>query len=110
MGAAQELAVGHAGQDDVVGELRLAGHLGPRVDLRKRAADDREAVFRHGWALPHPLGSPAAAPRPALHAQGGQLDRVEDLGVAGAPAEVPGQRVLTSSRVGLGRRRGGPGR
>src|SRR5882724_13434816 len=41
---------------------------------------------------PYPLGSPAAA-LPS-HAQGGELDRIQDLRVARAPAEIPGQGVL----------------
>jgi hypothetical protein len=39
-GRAEEPAVQHPGKEEIVGELRLAGHLGRRVDLRERAPDD----------------------------------------------------------------------
>ena len=45
--APQQLAVGHARHQEVVGELGLADDLGPRVDLGQRLADDREAVLSH---------------------------------------------------------------
>jgi hypothetical protein len=47
VGAAQKLRVRHARQEEIVGVLRLADHLRPRVDLRQRPADDRELVLGH---------------------------------------------------------------
>src|SRR5262249_1614429 len=46
----QELGVGHARQHEIVGVPRLAGDLGPRVDLGQWLADDRELVLRHRLA------------------------------------------------------------
>jgi hypothetical protein len=40
VGAPQQLAVGHPRHDEIVGEARLPDHLGPRVDLGQRLADD----------------------------------------------------------------------
>jgi len=40
--AAQNLAVKHARQKDVVGKLRLAGALGARIDFAKGLADHIE--------------------------------------------------------------------
>ena len=40
--AAEDLAVKHARQKDIVGKLRLAGTLRPRVDFAERFADDVE--------------------------------------------------------------------
>ena len=50
MRAPQQLGVGHAGQDQVVGVLGLAGHLGPGVDLGQRLPDDGEALLLHALA------------------------------------------------------------
>ena len=57
--APQELAVGHPRQHHVVGELRLAGDLGPGVDLGERLADDRELAVLHAFDT-------SAVPRLAL--------------------------------------------
>ena len=55
VGAAQQLAVGHARQDQVVGVAGLPGDLGPGVDLGERLADDGElggALSLTGRRLP----------------------------------------------------------
>ncbi len=43
--AAEQLAVDHARQDQVVGVASLAGHLGPGVDLGQGLTDDTEGFF-----------------------------------------------------------------
>ena len=48
--ASQQLGVGHAGQDEIVGEPGLARDLGPRVDLGQRLADHRKLARAHALA------------------------------------------------------------
>ena len=50
VGAAKQLGVGHARQEQIVGILRLPDDLRPRVDFRERPADDRELVLGHARA------------------------------------------------------------
>ena len=82
-GRPQQPAVEHARQDDVVGEARLAGDLGARVDAAARPSDDassaRLIVRLSGICADQPLRR--------------RLDGFDDLQVAGAAAQVARQRL-----------------
>ena len=117
---AQELAVEHPRQHHVVGELRLAGDLRGAVDLAVGAADD---AGHAAASVVGRLARPAAVSRDAArwrvrssksypysdllarhgllaaHPGGGELDGLEDLDVAGAAAEVPGERLADLRRA-----------
>src|SRR5712692_6465954 len=88
MPAAQELAVGHARHQEVVGELDLADHLGPGVDLGQRLADDREAVFLHARAPFMRNAASSTASRIFMY----PVHR----------HRLPASATLISSRVGVG--------
>ena len=51
-GAAEELGEGHAREHEVVGVFRVAGDLGPGVDLGQRLPDDGELRGAHRDSLP----------------------------------------------------------
>ena len=111
LGRAEDFAVEHARQRDVVGEARLAHALRARVHLAEGLADRpsvlaplrffpvrlHRLLFVAVDALARQLGLFAA------HARGGQLDRLVNLDVAGAAAEVAGEGFfdLFARRVGV---------
>jgi hypothetical protein len=78
--AAQDLAEDHAGQLHVVGVGRLARDLLEAVGARQRAPDDRALVAGGGVLADLELAR-------------GVLDRVDDLGVARAAADVAPDRL-----------------
>src|SRR5258708_18339194 len=88
MPAAQELAVGHARHQQVVGELGLADHLGPGVDLGQRLADDREAILLHVRAPLMRRAASSTASRILVY----PVHR----------HRLPARACLISSRVGMG--------
>jgi hypothetical protein len=61
VGAAQELGVRHARQEEIVGVFRLADDLRPGIDFRERPADDRELVLGHERASWRPMRRAASS-------------------------------------------------
>ena len=86
--AAEQLAVGEARQDHVVGELGLAGDLGPGIDLGQRLADDRELAVLHTRAPLMRRAANSTASRILVYPVHRQ--------------RLPARATRTSSRVGVG--------
>ena len=94
---AQQLAVQHPRQHHVVGELRLARHLGRGVHLGVRAADDAGA-----WRLQNAPLTPALSPLRVEREHTGSLSRRERDRVRGALTTSP--RAAARSRRNQNRR------
>src|SRR5437899_13096083 len=95
MRASQELAVGHARQDQIVGVLGLAGHLGPGVDLGQRLPDDGEALLLHDARLSSTnltLASPGSSP-PAPRPRLGSIFRPSHARLPGSSPPAPPPRL-----------------
>ena len=89
---AQDLAVGHARQAQVVGVEGLAGGLGDGVGLAPPGPEHQEALGRLAEAQRHP----------AVHALGGHAHGLDDLGVARTAAEVAREGLADRLLAGVG--------
>ena len=112
MRGAEELAVEHAGENDVVGKAGLAGDFGAGVDAAAGFADDTEIfgigrgvafgrvgrIFRFGHR--QFLGSLGCAA--GGNSEDGGFDGFEDLQIAGAAAEIAGERFADLIAGGMG--------
>src|SRR5216117_313321 len=94
---AEESAVRHAWEEEVVGVLGFSDHLRPGVDLREGPTDDRELVFALGGAarvIAHrgtPIRKAASSTASRIFVYPVQRQR------------LPASASLISWRVGLGR-------
>ena len=104
---AEQLAVQHPREHDVIGEPRLPSHLRPPVDAPACLADHGAHRVSSPRSRASFARSPALAkvgartPRPQL--LGGLLHRLDDLQIARAPAQVARERFtdLRGRRVRL---------
>src|SRR4029077_10012076 len=122
MGRSQELAVRHAWQENIVGEARLTGYLGPGVDSSARNSDHTKLIPSCFWSAhalgpgihfiwhPPPAFSPVTFLRNSLHCNAllrdfehSGFDSFKDLQVARATAQVSRDRFadFIASRVGI---------
>ena len=107
-GAAQQFGMHHPREDEIVREDCLAGDLGAAVDAATREADDpRLAVGVHGFtALLGRAFRLVVVRRFSVvfdPDRRGRLHRFDDLLIAGAPADVAGERLanLIGARIGI---------
>ena len=99
-GRSQELAVEHAGQDDIVGEAGLPRHLRASIDAPPGYADNRVGSPVHGssprsrdGSVRRGASSRRLSPDPVAQRQDCGFDRFEDLQVAGTAAQSAGESL-----------------
>src|SRR4029434_8134838 len=109
MGATQKFRISHTGKIEIIREDGLARTLGHRIDLAQRFADHGELLLCHKITRVQNPPNPSFSKREMFlqltmssnNFLRGELDSLQNFGIAGAAAEISRQGLanLVASRL-----------